>query len=425
MSLTALADETPPKPSLGEPKSTEGDTTTLDFAEIQRYGRHLVLPEVGLEGQQRLKAAKVLLVGVGGLGSPASLYLTAAGVGTLGLVDFDTVEVSNLQRQVLYDQSDLGQLKVEAACKRLHQLNPHIHLVPHPVRLAGNNVLELLSDYDFVLDGSDNFETRYLVNDACMMVGKYNVWGAVSRFEGQVAIFGGADGPCYRCLFPEPPPPGLVPSCAEGGVLGVLPGMIGALQASEAIKLILGLGESLAGRLAIFDALRFRWRELRVARAEACPLCSVKQEQRRLIEVATTRCQAPEFTELHRQGNGARPQEETHTLPDHDDLPFDTTVQDLAAWLDADRAVEIIDVREPHEAQICHLEGSRLIPLRQLQERLGELDPKALTVVHCHHGPRSSHAVEFLRGQGFSSVTNLEGGIDAWSLAIDPSIPRY
>jgi len=409
----------------GEAGLVAADSAELDFAEIRRYGRHLLLPEVGLEGQKRLKAARVLLVGVGGLGSPAGLYLAAAGVGTLGLVDFDAVEVSNLQRQVLYGESDIGRLKVEAALERLRGLNSHIRLVPHPVRLGRENVLELLADYDLVLDGSDNFQTRYLVGDACMMTGKHSVWGAVSRFEGQVAVFGGTNGPCYRCLFPEPPPPGLVPSCAEGGVLGVLPGMIGALQASEAIKLILGLGESLAGRLAIFDALRFRWRELRVARAAGCPMCSVPQEKRRLIEVAPSGCQKPTVIEPQGERKAAAPQEETHTLQDHDDLPFDITVQDLAAWLEAGREVKILDVREPHEAQICHLEGSQLIPLNELQERLAELDQEALTVVYCHHGPRSTHAVSFLRQQGFHSVTNLGGGIDAWSLAIDPSIPRY
>lgn len=392
----------------------ESSETTFDASELRRYGRHLVLPEVGLGGQRRIKAARVLLVGMGGLGSPAGLYLAAAGVGTLGLVDFDTVELSNLQRQVIYGTSDVGRAKVEAARERLRDINPHIRLVAHGERLERTNIFDLLADYDLVVDGSDNQQTRYLVNDACILTGKRNVWGAVSRFEGQVAVFGGADGPCYRCLFPEPPPPGLVPSCAEGGVLGVLPGMIGALQANEALKLILGLGESLVGRLAIFDALRFRWRELRVARADHCPLCSLPPHERRLMEAAPVACQNPPL-----------PPQETHTVETHDEIPFEISVQDLSVWLEAGREVKIVDVREPHEAEICHLEGAILIPLRELQERLDELDPEALTVVHCHHGPRSSHAVHFLRQQGFEKATNLGGGIDAWSLVVDPSVARY
>ena len=412
-------------PAAGTAKAPSGPTRDeLNIAELRRYGRHLVLHEVGVEGQERLKAAKVLLVGVGGLGSPAGLYLAAAGVGTLGLVDFDTVEVSNLQRQVLYGEGDLGRAKVEAAMERLRELNPHVRLVPHPERLTEANVFDLLAGYDLVVDGSDNQETRYLVNDACVITGKHDVWGAVARFEGQVAIFGGTDGPCYRCLFPEPPPPDLVPSCAEGGVLGVLPGMIGALQASEAIKLILGLGRTLAGRLAIFDALQFRWRELRVTRAATCPLCSLPPADRHLLATAPASCHEPHTTEARRE-RPAAPPEETHSVEPPEELPFDVTVQQVAAWLEAGHAVKILDVREPHEAQICRLEGSELIPHRELPTRLDDLDREALTVVHCHHGPRSSHAVHYLRQQGFERVANLDGGIDAWSLQIDPSIPRY
>ena len=416
----------------------------LNAEETRRYGRHLVLPEVGLAGQARLKKARVLLVGAGGLGSPAALYLAAAGVGTLGLVDFDHVELTNLQRQILYGERDLGRPKVEAAQERLGDVNPQIRLVPHHERLDRENVFRLLEDYDLVVDGSDNFPTRYLVNDACVIAGKPDVWGAVARFEGQVAVFGGPEGPCYRCLFPEPPPPGLVPSCAEGGVLGVLPGIIGALQANEAIKWILGLGESLHGRLAIFDALRFHWRQLQVTPAPSCPLCSLPAEDRRILDMDAEYCLASSemetkdaFAAKEEKDVTASPpsaesseasssnQTDQEKLPMSDPIPFEIDVETLAAWLKEGRELNLLDVREPHEAEICQIEGSQLLPLRELPQRFSELDPETLWVVHCHHGPRSGHAVMFLRQQGFERATNLTGGIDAWSLRIDPAVPRY
>ncbi len=393
---------------------------TLDRAEIARYGRHLTLPEFGVTGQKRLKASRVLLVGAGGLGSPLGLYLAAAGVGTLGLVEFDRVDESNLQRQVLYGQSDVGRPKVEAALERLAQINPLITLEPHPTRLEAANARRLIEAYDVVVDGSDNFATRYLVNDACVLAGKPVVWGAISRFEGQVAVFWGSRGPCYRCLFPEPPPAGLIPSCAEGGVLGVLPGIVGSLQANEAIKLIAGLGEPLIGRFVTFDALRMRFRELKVAKNAECPACGVKPTIRELVDLDQTPCDAPEAA-----SRSADEETRTQNMPDPTAPPFDIDVEQLKAWLDEGLDVHILDVREPHEHEICAIEGARRLPMRQIPESLGELDREALTVVHCHHGPRSSQVVGYLRQQGFERVTNLAGGIDAWSLRIDPSVPRY
>ena len=386
----------------------------LEPAELRRYGRHLTLPEFGLAGQQRLKASRVLLVGAGGLGSPLGLYLAAAGVGTLGLVEFDQVDESNLQRQVLYGHSDVGRPKIEAALERLREINPLIELEAHPTRLAADNAMELIKAYDVVVDGSDNFSTRYLVNDGCVLAGKPNVWGAISRFEGQVAVFWGAHGPCYRCLFPEPPPPGLVPSCAEGGVLGVLPGIVGSLQANEAIKLIAGLGESLVGRFVIFDALRMRFRELKVDKSSACPVCGPEPTIRELVDVeaACADEQAPE---------AAAPAMSSELL----EPPLEIGVEQLKAWLDEGHEVHIVDVREPYEHAICRIEGATLVPMRQIPQRLDELDREALTVVHCHHGPRSGQVVAYLRQQGFDRATNLGGGIDAWSLRIDPAVPRY
>ncbi len=398
--------------------------TNLDSGEIRRYGRHLVLPEIGLEGQKRLKAARVLLVGVGGLGSPSAQYLAAAGVGTLGLIDFDRVDESNLQRQVLFGEATLGAAKVEAARERLLDLNPRIRIRAIDERLGAENVLDLVADHDLVVDGSDNFATRYLVNDACVIAGRPVVWGAVAKFEGQVSIFAAEKGPCYRCLFPEPPPPGLVPSCAEGGVLGVLPGIIGALQASEALKLILGLGEPLVGRLVIFDALGTGFREVSIQAAPDCPMCGVEPDQRELVEMTSGSCSGAEPG----RRNGGRddqpfPREE-NDLED-ETLPFDIEVQELKRWLDEGREVHILDVREPQELEICRIEGSKHIPLRDLPDRFDELDEDVVTVVHCHHGPRSSHAVQFLRDQGLEKTVNLAGGIDAWSFEIDRSVPRY
>jgi len=390
--------------------------------EIRRYSRHLILPEVGKEGQRRLKASRVLVVGAGGLGSPLALYLAAAGVGTLGLVDFDAVDVTNLQRQILYGGSDVGRPKLEAAAERLHEVNPHVEVVPHGVRLTSDNALDLLAGYDLVADGSDNFPTRYLVNDACVLLGKPDVYGSIFRFEGQVAVFWGAHGPCYRCLFAEPPPPGLVPSCAEGGVLGVLPGVIGALQASEAVKLLLspladGM-EPAVGRLVTFDALRLRFRELRLKKSPECPVCSEHPTQTGLIDYEAF-CGVAE-------GEGGEAEEGAGQEggPEGGELPFQIEARDLARWMEEGREITLLDVRTPMEVDICRIEGSTFIPLYELPDRLGELNGGRTIVALCHHGARSAYAVQILRSQGLRAV-NLGGGIDAWSEQVDPSVPRY
>ncbi len=376
----------------------------LDAKEIRRYSRHLILPEVGTEGQRRLKAAKVLMIGTGGLGSPLGLYLAAAGVGTLGIVDFDVVDYSNLQRQVLFGVSDIGRPKIEAAAARLSDINPHIQINPYETRLESSNALDLFRDYDLVVDGTDNFPTRYLVNDACVLLGKPNVYGSIFRFEGQVSVFWGAKGPCYRCLFPEPPPPGLVPSCAEGGVLGVLPGIIGALQANEVIKLIVGVGDPLIGRLVLFDALKLRFRELKLRKDPACPICSEHPTQTGLID--------------YEQFCGIEPEAA------HED-DFDIEATDLARWCNEGRDIVVLDVRTPQEYQIARIEGAVLIPLQELPDRLNELDTATMIVAQCHGGVRSAQAVHFLRQHGFAKTRNLAGGIDAWSREVDPSVPRY
>ena len=395
----------------------------LNPEEIRRYSRHLLLPEVGVEGQERLKGAKVLLVGAGGLGSPAGLYLAAAGVGTLGLVDFDVVDETNLQRQVLYGQQDLGRPKLEAARERLAGINPHIELRLHEARLTSENALEILGDYDLVVDGSDNFPTRYLVNDACVLLGKPDVYGSIFRFEGQVAVFWGAEGPCYRCLFPEPPPPGMVPSCAEGGVLGVLPGIIGSLQANEALKLILGAGEPATGRLVLFDALKLGFRELKLQKDPECPLCSAEPSQKELIDYEAFCAGADPDAPTEA---GAEPREQDSTM----ETEIDIDVDRLRAWLDSETPPAILDVRTHQEVAIARIEGTVHIPVQELPSRLDDLrevpglgNGRRL-VVHCHHGPRSSQATAYLRSQGFDAY-NLDGGIDAWSLAADPSVPRY
>jgi molybdopterin/thiamine biosynthesis adenylyltransferase/rhodanese-related sulfurtransferase/molybdopterin converting factor small subunit len=379
----------------------------LSAREIRHYSRHLIMPEIGTAGQRKLKAAKVLMIGTGGLGSPLGLYLAAAGVGTLGLVDFDVVDETNLHRQVLFGTQDVGRPKIEAAVERLRGVNPHIRLIPHEVRLDSSNALELFRDYDLIVDGTDNFPTRYLVNDACVMLGKPNVYGSIFRFEGQVSVFWGAQGPCYRCLFPEPPPPGLVPSCAEGGVLGVLPGIIGSLQANEVIKLIVEVGDPLIGRLVLFDALKMKFRELRLRKDPNCPVCSEHPTQRELID--------------YEQFCGISPQPEAATMGDD----FEMTVLELKRRLDQGQEITILDVRSPQEYSIARLPGSILIPLQELQDRLGELDPAATIVAHCHSGMRSARAVQFLRQMGFARAINLGGGIDAWSQEVDRSVPRY
>jgi adenylyltransferase/sulfurtransferase len=370
--------------------------------ELRRYDRHLILPEVGPEGQKKLKSASVLCIGAGGLGSPLALYLAAAGVGRIGLVDFDVVDESNLQRQILHDTPSVGTPKLTSAKKRLLALNPHIAVETHEVRLTSENAIELFKKYDVVADGTDNFATRYLVNDACVLTGKPNAYGSIFRFEGQLSVFGAKDGPCYRCLYPEPPPPGLVPSCAEGGVLGVLPGVIGTMQAIETIKLILGIGKPLVGRLMLYDALEQSWRTLKVKKNPACPVCGDHPTITAPIDYEA-------FCGLK--------EKPVSTIPE-------ITVEELKAKLDKKEKFVLLDVREPHEYEIAKIPGSKLIPLGDLPKRFGELDKGAPLVVHCKMGGRSARAVTFLRQQGFDA-TNVAGGIHDWSERIDPSVPTY
>jgi adenylyltransferase/sulfurtransferase len=375
----------------------------LSREELLRYHRHLVLPEVGEEGQRRLKASSALIVGAGGLGSPLALYLAAAGVGRLGLVDFDRVDESNLQRQILHGQSSIGRSKLESARERLADVNPHVRLDLHETRLARANAFEILEPYQVVIDGTDNFPTRYLVNDACGLLGKPNVHGSIFRFEGQVSVFDAARGPCYRCLYPEPPPPGLVPSCAEGGVLGVLPGVIGVLQGIETIKLLLGLGEPLIGRLLLFDALGMSFRTLTLRKDPDCPLCGERPTVKELIDYEQFCGFAPEPEAPLEEEIGARELDDARHAGD----------------------LVLLDVREPHEHAIAHIEGARLVPLRSLPSRIGELDPSQPVVLYCHHGQRSRMALEFMRRSGFTRTRHLRGGIDAWSREVDPTVPRY
>ena len=379
------------------------EPATLSHPEVLRYSRHLLLPEVGVEGQRKLKQARVLLVGAGGLGSPASLYLAAAGVGTIGLVEFDLVDSTNLQRQIVHGTSTVGQPKLASAEARLKDLNPFVKVEGFDTRLTSENALEILRDFDVVVDGTDNFPTRYLVNDACVLLGKPNVYGSIFRFEGQASVFSAAEGPCYRCLYSEPPPPGLVPSCAEGGVLGVLPGIIGSIQALETIKLILGAGDSLIGRLVLFDALRLRFRELKLRKDPECPICGEHRTIRELIDYVAF-C-----------GIG------DETAPSGPEV----TARELKRELDQGRQPILLDVREPHEWEIVHLEGTRLIPLGQLPNRLGELDGHADIVTICHRGARSLKALEILRAAGFGHVRSLKGGVDGWASENDPEMARY
>jgi adenylyltransferase/sulfurtransferase len=374
---------------------------SLSPAELRRYGRHLVVPEIGVAGQQKLKAARVLVVGAGGLGSPAALYLAAAGVGTLGLVDFDEVDESNLQRQILFGERDLGRPKVEAAAERLQAANPHVRIERHGERLDVGNAFELVSAYDLVLDGSDNFPTRYLVNDACVLAGRPDVWGAVFRFEGQLSIFAAPGGPCYRCLFPEPPPPGSVPSCAEAGVLGVLPGIVGALQAAQAIQWLVGIGAPLVGRLLLFDSLAGGFREVRLARDPACPRCSERPTLRGLVRY-----------------------EEACAVRDHDD-EIDIRPDELARRLAAGERIELLDVRLAREREIAVLDDQHWIPIQELPERWREVPADRPVVVYCHTGGRSAQAARFLRERGCARVRNLVGGIRAWSREVDPRVPQY
>jgi molybdopterin/thiamine biosynthesis adenylyltransferase/rhodanese-related sulfurtransferase/molybdopterin converting factor small subunit len=380
---------------------------TLDRDTLRRYSRHLLLPEVGVVGQKKLGRSKVLLVGAGGLGSPTALYLAAAGVGQIGLVDFDEVDLSNLQRQVLYSTRDVGRPKLEAAKERLEALNPNVQVVPIGHRLSAENALEVLRPYDVVVDGTDNFPTRYLVNDACVLLGKPNVYGSIYRFEGQASVFDASKGPCYRCLYPEPPPADLVPSCAEAGVLGVLPGLIGVIQATETVKLLLGIGEPLIGRLLLYDAAAMRFRELKIRKNPGCALCSPTATQKGLIDYAAF-C-----------GVAATASEPTEGF-----LP-EITPEALRDELAGPDPPTLLDVRDPNEWDIVHLEGARLIPRAQLADRLNELTDARRLVVYCRTGGRSSQATRLLLDLGFANVRNLKGGINAWAEKVDTSLPTY
>jgi molybdopterin/thiamine biosynthesis adenylyltransferase/rhodanese-related sulfurtransferase len=381
--------------------------TALSNEEIRRYSRHLIMPEVGMAGQRKLKAGSVLLIGTGGLGSPLALYLAAAGVGHIGLVDFDVVDESNLQRQIVHGTATLGVAKTESARARLHDLNPAVEVTTYETQITSANALELMRPYDVVVDGTDNFPTRYLTNDAAVMLGKPNIYGSIFRFEGQATVFSPKDGgPCYRCLYPEPPPPGLVPSCAEGGVLGVLPGVIGTIQATEAIKLLTGIGENLIGRLMLYDALAMRFRELKLRRDPACPVCGEHPTVTELIDYEQFCGIMPEVQSLSNQ--------------------YEITPAELAAWLERSDRPYLLDVRNPYEVEIASIPGtSQVIPVDQLPERLSELDSAHELVVYCRSGARSGRAVELLKSAGFRRVKNLAGGILRWADDIDPSVAKY
>ena len=384
---------------------SQPETTALNNDEILRYSRHLIMPEVGMEGQQRLKAARVLCIGAGGLGSPLALYLGAAGVGTLGIVDFDLVDYTNLQRQIIHSTADVGRKKLESAAEKLKAINPFLNIRTFETRLTNENALELFQDFDIIADGTDNFPTRYLVNDACVLTGKPNVYGSIFRFEGQASVFATEEGPCYRCLYPEPPPPGLVPSCAEGGVLGILPGLVGVIQATEVIKLILATGEPLIGRLLLVDALGMKFRELKLRKNPDCPACGTHRTITKLID--------------YNQFCGIRGEEK----PVEAGIP-EIQVEELKRRLDAGEDLFVLDVREPHEYQICNI-GGYLIPLNDLPKRVNELDSSREIVAHCKMGGRSAKAVQFLRQAGFQKVSNLKGGILAWADRVDPKMPKY
>jgi sulfur-carrier protein adenylyltransferase/sulfurtransferase len=404
-------------PAIAGGAATEAEVSaglpTLSNEEIARYSRHLIMPEVGMEGQRKLKAARVLMIGTGGLGAPTGMYLAAAGVGTLGVVDFDVVDASNLQRQIVHGTKDVGRPKIESARDRLSDINPHIKIDAYETRLTSENALELFREYDMVVDGTDNFPTRYLVNDACVLAGKPNVYGSIFRFEGQASVFWAARGACYRCLYPEPPPPGLVPSCAEGGVLGVLPGIIGAIQANEAIKLILGGGEPLINRLLLFDAWRLRFRELKLRKDPACPVCGENPTVKELID--------------YEQFCGLRPEAPAvQTNAETEGRMEEITATELKERIDRGDDLQIIDVREPNEYDIARIPNATLIPLGEVTQRMGEIDEGRETVVHCKGGVRSARAIEALTRSGFKGkLLNLKGGIAAWSNDVDPSVPKY
>jgi molybdopterin/thiamine biosynthesis adenylyltransferase/rhodanese-related sulfurtransferase len=381
------------------------EAATLNNDEILRYSRHLIMPEVGMEGQQKLKAARVLCIGAGGLGSPLALYLAAAGVGTIGIVDFDVVDYTNLQRQIIHTTADVGRKKLDSAADKLKAINPFLNLRTFETKLTSENALELFSEFDIIADGTDNFPTRYLVNDACVLTGKPNVYGSIFRFEGQASVFATEEGPCYRCLYPEPPPPGLVPSCAEGGVLGILPGLVGVMQATEVIKLILGKGEPLIGRLLLIDALGMKFRELKLRKNPDCPVCGKNPTVTKLID--------------YQEFCGIRGEEKAVETG----IP-EMTVEELKRRLDAGENLFVLDVREPHEYQICNI-GGHLIPLGDLPNRVNELDSSREIVAHCRSGVRSAKAVNFLQQAGFKKVHNLAGGILAWADRVDPKMPKY
>jgi len=379
---------------------------TLSKDEILRYSRHLIMPEVGMDGQLKLKAAKVALIGTGGLGAPLGMYLAAAGVGRIGLVDFDVVDFTNLQRQVIHGTKDVGKKKLDSAAETMLDINPYVEIDRHEVALTSDNALDILKDYDIVVDGTDNFPTRYLVNDACVLLKKPNVYGSIFRFEGQATIFAYPGGPCYRCLYPEPPPPGLVPSCAEGGVLGILPGTVGLIQATETVKLILGIGEPLIGRLVLYDALAMRFRELKLRRNPECPVCGDHPTITKLIDYQEF-CGIPTQT--------------------HEEKPMDGDIEptEVKAKIDRGDRFVLIDVREPHEHQICNIPQAKLIPLGDLPKRVNELNSADEIIAHCKSGMRSAKAVDFLKQAGFKKVRNMKGGILAWSDKVDPSVPKY
>jgi len=381
------------------------EAITLSNEEILRYSRHLIMPEVGMEGQQKLKAARVLCIGAGGLGSPLALYLAAAGVGTLGIVDFDVVDYTNLQRQIIHTTADVGRKKLDSATEKLKAINPFLNVRTFETKLTSENALEIFADFDIIADGTDNFPTRYLVNDACVLTGKPNVYGSIFRFEGQASVFATKEGPCYRCLYPAPPPPGLVPSCAEGGVLGILPGLVGVIQATEAIKLILGKGEPLISRLLLIDALGMKFRELKLRKNPDCPVCGTHPTVTRLID--------------YNEFCGIRGEE----TPVTSNVP-EMQVEELKRTLDAGEDIFVLDVREPHEYHICNI-GGQLIPLGDLPKRVHELDSSREIVAHCRSGVRSAKAVDFLRQAGFRKVRNLAGGILAWADRVDPKMPKY
>jgi adenylyltransferase/sulfurtransferase len=381
-------------------------SVSLSPQEVARYSRHLIMPEVGMDGQLKLKSAKVALIGTGGLGAPLGMYLAAAGVGRIGLVDFDVVDFTNLQRQVIHGTKDVGRKKLDSAADTMLDINPYVEIDRHEVALSSENALQILKDYDIVVDGTDNFPTRYLVNDACVLLGKPNVYGSIFRFEGQATVFAYEGGPCYRCLYPEPPPPGLVPSCAEGGVLGILPGTIGLIQATETVKLILGIGEPLVGRLLLYDALAMRFRELKLRRNPECPVCGDHPTIRELIDYQ-------EFCGIPNQSH-----EPVAVAGDIDPV-------EVKAKIDRGDPFVLIDVREPHEYQICRIPYAKLIPLGDLPKRVNELDSADEIVAHCKSGMRSAKAVDFLKQAGFRKVRNMKGGILAWSDKVDPSVPKY